>query len=256
MTGPNLPLRTLPFATRVAMLSRLLAIQGAWNYELLLGTGVAFCTEPALRSLPGGRDGEACRAALARQARYFNAHPYTASFGVAALARAELDGVPPVQIERFRTAICGPLGSIGDQLVWAGWLPFCSLLALVAFGAGAPPIGVVLLFLGLYNVGHLALRVWGFQMGWRFGMQLSRALAHPVLRHGPAYIARAAAFLAGLALPLVLQRTVASGRLYLGGTVLGAAAVGFLLVRLHGRAEGWRVALVALSVLAIYSAIR
>ena len=84
-----------------------------------------------------GQDGHAYRAALARESQYFNAHPYLAAVAVGALARAELDGEPPARIERFRTALCGPLGSVGDRLVWAAWLPLCSLVALAAFGLGA-----------------------------------------------------------------------------------------------------------------------
>ena len=71
------------------------------------------------------------------RARYFNAHPYLAALAIGALARAELDQVPPARIERFRSALCGPLGSVGDRLVWASWLPGCSLIALLIFGLGA-----------------------------------------------------------------------------------------------------------------------
>ena len=38
----------LPWATRAAMLVRLLGIQSAWNYETMLGNGIAFAMEPAL----------------------------------------------------------------------------------------------------------------------------------------------------------------------------------------------------------------
>ena len=82
----------LPFRTRLGIFVRLLAIQGAWNYETLLGNGIGFCIEPALRLLPGGRHTPEFHAALARESRYFNAHPYLASVAVGALARAELDG--------------------------------------------------------------------------------------------------------------------------------------------------------------------
>src|SRR5439155_18701129 len=70
---------SLPPTTRAAMFLRLLAIQGAWNYETLLGNGIAFCVEPALRRLPGGIHGPAFKQAMARESRYFNAHPYLAS---------------------------------------------------------------------------------------------------------------------------------------------------------------------------------
>src|SRR6185369_15851794 len=119
--------------------------------------------------------------AVARQARYFNAHPYLAAVAVGALARAELDGEDPVKIERFRTALCGPLGSVGDQLVWAGWLPACSIVALGAFGLGASPLVTVCIFLGAYNVGHIALRAWGLQAGLARGVRVAPVLATPVL---------------------------------------------------------------------------
>jgi len=125
MTGSAAPAFELPLRIKLAMYFRLLALQGSWNYETLNGTGVGFAMEPALRLLPGGVDSEAYRRALARESRYFNAHPYLASIAVGALTRAELDGVDPVRIERFRTALAGPLGSVGDRLVWASWLPFC-----------------------------------------------------------------------------------------------------------------------------------
>jgi PTS system mannose-specific IID component len=58
----------------------------------MLGTGLGYAVEPALRLLPGGVDGDAYRNAIARQSGYFNAHPYLAAIAVGALARAELDG--------------------------------------------------------------------------------------------------------------------------------------------------------------------
>jgi mannose PTS system EIID component len=246
----------LPLATRASMLLRLLAVQGSWNYEILLGNGIGFCIEPALRLLPGGVGGDAYRQALARQSSYFNAHPYLASVAVGALARAELEGEAPERIERFRTALCGPLGSVGDRLVWAAWLPFCSLIALAAYGLGARTRTVVLLFLLLYNAGHLALRVWGLQIGWQRGIRVAAALGNPVLRQGPTYIGRAAALVCGLALPLAVGRIIGAGHVFLGAVLLIAAAGAFLIARLHGRAEGWRVALGVLAVVSFFSVAR
>jgi PTS system mannose-specific IID component len=262
----------LSWRTRMAIFTRLLAVQGSWNYELMLGPGMGFCAEPALRELPGGVGGTAYREALARQSRYFNAHPYLAAVAVGALARAELEGQSPAQIERFRTAMCGPLGSLGDRLVWAGWLPFSAFLALLAFGLGAGAVSVVLLFLVVYNVGHLGLRLWGVRAGWRSGLRVAASLGNPVLRQGPQYVARAVMLVAGAALPLALRRVLdglpgvpegASNELVhaVGGVVpatviLGAVLLGTLLVRLHGRVEGWRAALVVLLALIIYSVVR
>lgn len=252
MTSPRTK-RRLPLMTALRMHVRMLGIQSAWNYEILLGTGIGYCIEPALRQLPGGRDGPAYREALARESAYFNSHPYLAALAVGALARAELDGQAPARIERFRTALCGPLGSVGDRLVWASWLPFCSLVALGAFGAGAGPVAVVLLFLTLYNAGHLALRIWGLETGWRLGLGVASALGNPLLRQAPPHIARAAALVAGFAVPLALSRVIGPGRGLLGAVLIGAALGALVLIRLHGRAEGWPIALVLLALFTIYS---
>lgn len=254
-----LPPPELPTALRLSMLLRCLAIQGSWNYEILVGNGMGFCVEPALRQLPGGSEGQPYKDALARQSVYFNAHPYLASLAVGALARAELEQVPATRIERFRTALCGPLGSLGDRLVWAAWLPACSLVALLLFGFGWSPLGVVAGFLLLYNVGHLGLRDWGLRAGWQHGLRVATAMGHPVLQHGPRYIGRVSAVLGGLALPLAVHRAI-GGQPPLSPIPMGVAVatpvLAVLLVRLQGRAEGWRVVLLLLAAFVLYSVVR
>jgi len=243
----------LPLRVKLAMFFRLLALQGSWNYETLNGTGIGFAIEPALRYLPGGIDGIAYRGALARESRYFNAHPYLAGVAVGALTRAELDGVEPARIERFRTALAGPLGSVGDRLVWASWLPFCSVVAIGVYGVGGSPMAVVGTFLLLYNAGHFLLRAWGLRIGLSRGLNVASALGNPVLRRGPEYIGWAAALVAGVALPLALQRVAGPGRALAGG-IIGAAFIGILLLaRLRERAEGWRIALGVLAIFVLYS---
>lgn len=251
LARPRIPLRT-----RATMFLRLLAIQGSYNYELMLGNGVGFCLEPALRLLPGGIHTPEFKKALARESRYFNAHPYLAAVAVGALARAELDGEPPERIERFRTALCGPLGSVGDRLVWAGWLPFCSLVALAIFGFGGSTFAVVGGFLLLYNLGHLGIRAWGLRTGWRRGLRVASSLANPVLRRGPEQIGRLAALATGFALPLALARVIGPGRSLIGILLVAVALGAWVIVRLQGRIEGWRLALLLLAALVLFSVIR
>lgn len=238
------------------MFLRMLAIQGAWNYETLLGNGIGFCVEPALRRLPGGVHSAEFKAALARESHYFNAHPYLAAVAVGALARAELDHEPPERIERFRTALAGPLGSVGDRLVWAGWLPFCSLASLAIFGLGASTAAVVGFFLVTYNSGHLALRFWGLRTGWTHGLRVASALGNPVLRRGPQEIGRVAALATGVAIPVALGRVIGPGRPLLGAVLVAVVLVAFVLVRLQGRIEGWRLSLIVLALFALISVIR
>ncbi len=258
MVAPGAKPLQLPLHTRVSMFVRCLAIQGSWNYEILGGNGIGFCVEPALRYLPGGPSGPAYRQALARQCAYFNAHPYLANLAVGALARAELDGTEPARIVRFRTALCGPLGSLGDRLVWAAWLPACSLVALLCFGLGWGPLGVALCFLVLYNTGHFALRAWGLGAGWLRGLRLASALSASWLQQGPKYIGRGAALVAGIALPFASHRAIGGGPI-VDPVPLAVVALtpclALLLVRLHGKVEGWQLLFGVLAVLVLYSTV-
>ena len=67
----NPPAR-LPWHVHGAMFLRLFAIQGAWNYETMTGNGIAFCLEPALRRLPGGRGGAAYAEAIRARYRFLS----------------------------------------------------------------------------------------------------------------------------------------------------------------------------------------
>ena len=256
MTVRSAPPPNLPLMTRVAIFFRLLAVQSAWNYETLVGNGIGFCVEPALRRLPGGLHGVAYRAALARESQYFNAHPYLTSVAVGALARAELDGENPERIERFRTALCGPLGALGDRLIWATFLPLCSFAALVVFGTGASPLVTVLTFLGLYNAGHLGMRIWGLQAGWRKGLAVAQSLGHPMLQQAQPQLGKLAAILAGLALPLAIERIILSREFLFGGTMVGAFTGAAILTLLHGRVEGWKISVGVLTAFVLYSVLR
>ncbi len=247
--------KRIPLRCRLAIWFRLFAVQGSWNYETLMGTGIGFSIEPALRQLPQGIRSPRYRAALARHSRYFNAHPYFAGIAVGALARAELDDEDPVRIERFRTALASPLGSVGDRLVWASWLPLCSLVALGAYGLGAGPLPVIATFLILYNIGHFALRIWSLNLGLDRGLSVASGLGGPVFRKGPAFIGRIAVVVAGISIPLVLHRIIGPGRGLFAGVVGAAVAGGLLIGFLKERAQGWRIALGVLAVFVLYAVV-
>jgi mannose/fructose/N-acetylgalactosamine-specific phosphotransferase system component IID len=199
---------------------RLFTVQACWNYERMIGVGLGYASEPLLRALPGGRSGERYHGAMRRAARYFNAHPYLTGLAAGALARAEHEGVPGDRIERLRTALLGPLGAVGDRLVWAGTLPAASAVGLVL--AARAPVGVgALALLAVFNVPHLALRIWGLRAGWLSGTALARALAEPVLTAGLRLVGPAASLGIGLALPFVAHRL--AGPLALPAWGAGAA---------------------------------
>lgn len=220
------PPRAAPLRTSFL---RLFTVQASWNYDRLLGVGMGVAEEPLLRALKGDSpDGEAYRAAVARGARFFNAHPYLCGLAVGATARAEYEGAPPEEVERLRSALCGPLGALGDRLIWAGWLPLLSAVAVAAVALGARWWAAAV-FLLVYNVGHVALRWWALRAGWAAGTGVASALRHPVLQRPLTLMVPAMAFSAGLCLPLAARWLV---RPFPLGIAVGAAVVAAVAVAL------------------------
>ncbi len=228
------------------VMARLFTLQAAWNYERLQGIGFGHAAEPALRSLEGGPQGERYGAALARQSRFFNAHPYMAGLAVGAAVRAELDGEPPEKIARLRETLCGPLGSIGDRLFWASWLPICSMLGLIAYALGAK-VWAAALFLVLYNAAHLACRFWGLRAGWERGSHVVAALQGPFLRLAGRLAAPCAGFAVGAAVPIVLVRQLSGATVPTVQAAVAGAVLVLALLRLVGaRLTGVRLAALVL----------
>ena len=142
-------------------------IQGSWNYRSMLGAGFAYCMIPLLRRR--GLSGHELDNAVRNHMGPFNSHPYLAGLVLGAVARMEDSATDTETIERFKRAIQGSLGGLGDLLIWGAWRPATLLLALVLVWAGAPPWIPVSVFLIVYNLGHLALRWWGYSRGLRYG---------------------------------------------------------------------------------------
>ncbi|HYJ80523.1 MAG TPA: PTS system mannose/fructose/sorbose family transporter subunit IID [Longimicrobiaceae bacterium] len=231
---------------RRSMLLRSFAVQGAWNYRSFIGTGMAFVLAPALRRVHAG-DPAALGAALSRHAELFNSHPYLATVAAGAVARLEDDGTPAETVVRFKNALRGSLGALGDRLVWLVWRPASVLLGVSLVLAGAAWWVALLAFLAVYNALHLWMRVWGLRVGLREGLGVARALREaPFPALGEAG-ARAGAVLAGLATVLAVGRTAGSAPEWWGvgaaaaalGIALGrrvrpTAAVGLLVVLIAG----------------------
>lgn len=196
----------LGFRARAAVFLRAFAVQGTWNYRTLIGAGFAFALLPALRVIHRGDEGR-LKEALGRHAEVFNSHPYLAPIALGAVAELEATGEDPRLIERLKAALRGSLGTLGDQVVWVGWRPVCLLLAIVLILAGAPWWLGVGGFLLVYNIGHLALRVWGFRLGLADPLRIGERLRAAPISRAPRVLARAGAFLLGLALPAVVIGT-------------------------------------------------
>jgi mannose PTS system EIID component len=206
---------------RFQALLRLFAVQGTWNYERMLGVGMGYAAEPLLEDLKAVdpvRHGEA----VVRSAEFFNCHPNLAGLALGATTRAEYEGVPGPQIVRLRTALCSPLGSMGDQLFWAGLVPSLIGFTLVAVVLGAGT-WAILLFLLAYNAVRVWTAYWSLQTGMASGMKVGSAIGSSWLPRALEWAGPTAGFALGLALPVVAVW-------YLRGfgwtAAIGAAGVG------------------------------
>lgn len=188
---------------RLRMFLRSFAIQGSWNYRTLIGGGFGFAILPALRAVHRGNP-DARDAAVQRHVQIFNSHPYLVGIALGAVAELEADHVDAEVIERFKVAVRGALGSLGDALVWAGWRPACALLGLVLVFAKTPWWLGPAVFLVAYNAGHLALRFWGFRIGFQHGRKVGDVLRRAHLERIQREIAKIGTLLLGTCLPLIL----------------------------------------------------
>ncbi len=239
---------------RTRALFRLLAVQAAWTYERMGGIGVGYASAPLLDERLHDRDAIGRRDAAIRSAAFFNSHPYLAGVAVGATVRAEEQGMPGAAVLRLRTALSGPLGALGDQLIWAGEVPAVIGLALAA----APWCGawVVLAAVVVHNVFRLAVTGWGLDLGLREGLQVGRALDQSWLPRGADRAQRAAAFSIGLAVPIVtvallggMARAVIVATL--AAVVLATALTLAARTRAHASALRMGLGLVTLAIIAV-----
>ena len=216
------------------MLLRSFAVQATWNYRTLIGCGFGFALMPVLRRLYAGRT-EDYEAAVRRHTGVFNAHPYFAPMALGAVSVLETTESPEV-VERFKSAVRGSLGSLGDRLIWAGFRPLCVLLTLAAVMLGAGWASVMIGFLAIYNAGHVATRVWALRFGLKHGRKVGEQLRFAPVERVQHMLQRASAFLLGLTTVMVLGgRSVALSPD--PGTIAAGTLAAIIGIRYAGRAR-------------------
>jgi PTS system mannose-specific IID component len=213
-------------------LLRLFAVQGTWNYERMLGVGMGYAAEPLLEDLKTV-DPVRHNEAVVRSTEFFNCHPNLAGLALGATARAEYEAVPGAQIARLRTALCSPLGSLGDQLFWVGLVPALVGVALVAVVLGAG-WWAILGLLALYNLVRLATGLWALRTGFEAGMRVGGAIGSSWIPRAIALVGPMAGLTVGLAIPLVAGWYLRGFGWVGGATTIGVAAAGAAVTRWFG----------------------
>jgi mannose PTS system EIID component len=218
--------------------ARSFLIQASWNYHTMLGCGFAYALLPALREIFGD-DPDELDASLSRHLELFNAHPYLSTIALGAVLRLEADGSDADTIRRFKVAVRGPLGGLGDSLVWAAWLPAISLASLALYWIGAAPWLVVAFFLVIYNLGHLGLRAWGLSAGLAKGRSVGQSLGQAHVAEWTERMREIATVLLGIVVAAVLA---GRGGLADSGALWGGlAGIAFIVGLLMGH-RAWRPA--------------
>ena len=217
-------MKALPRRALAATFLRSFAIQGSWNYRTLVGCGFAFALMPLLRTIYSGRPDE-YQAAVQRHSAVFNSHPYFAPMALGAVAVLESTESPEV-VERFKSAVRGSLGSLGDRLIWAGFRPVCVLLALTAVMLGAGWFLVSAGFLIVYNVGHIGTRMWAMRFGLRHGKRLGEQLRSVPVDRIQWIMQSMGAFLLGTCLVLLIGGRPLSQETSLPWAAVAAVAAG------------------------------
>lgn len=212
--------------------TRALLLQVLLNYRTMQGGGYLFTLWPWLqRTHAQPAEVRAC-------GNYLNAHPVLAALAVGALRKrveerdAERD---PDAFAEWQNTLCGPLGVVGDALIWDRWKPLLFALGVLLM-LWSPTLemwtGVAAGTLLLYNVPLFYLRVWGVREGYRLGTGVLVALQNPLfvkLRRG---LSIAGALTAGLLLAVAIMRT-GTDSLLVGAQFLVAFALALLGLRLR-----------------------
>lgn len=230
---------------------RLFAVQGTWNYERMLGVGMGYAAEPLLEDLKT-IDPVRHTEAVVRSAEFFNCNPNLAGLALGATARAEYDGVPGSQIARLRTALCSPLGALGDQLFWAGLVPLLLGGALIGVLLGATWWSIAG-FLLLYNLARVATGTWALRTGLDAGMEVGGAISRSWVTKAIERVGPAAGFSIGAAIPLVAAWYLEDIGWPAAAGALAVAATGVAVTRWFGASlTTVRFTLLALILLVVF----
>jgi len=159
----------LPLKILIQILMRSFLLQASWNFERLQSLGALYVLAPGLRFYYQGKE---LVDAFQRHLEYFNTHPYMASpvLGAAlTLEEARKRGdQSPLGVQEFKNMIMAPYAAMGDALFWGALRPLSACLAL--FWAAKGSLWAPVVFLLVFNVPHLWMRIAGFWQGYRSGI--------------------------------------------------------------------------------------
>jgi len=172
----------ITYFTLLKVFLRSFLIQAVWNYQSMQSIGFCFALSPVGKKLYNSN--EKRKEFYNRHINFFNAHPYFSSYALGAIAKIEEEQARKENpdydvIDRFKNALIGPLGAIGDQLIWATIKPTSVLIGLigVVFIVDLQTkVYFIFLLLIIYNIPHIYIRFFGIINGYKKGFEVSKVL--------------------------------------------------------------------------------
>jgi len=155
-------------ACLICIFLRSLSVQASWNFSRMQNIGIIFSLIPFIKKSGGSREYRA--GFLTRHLESFNTHPYLTGPIVGSVAKLEEGcGENDICIEavKLKNAVMAPYAAIGDPFFGGSLRPLAAAIGvLVAMGE---VIVAPLVFLIVYNVPHMWVRVKGFIEGYNDG---------------------------------------------------------------------------------------
>lgn len=179
-------------------------VQAGWNYERMIAFGFAWILLPLAEKLYPTKEEK--KKYTKRHLSTFNANPYLATYAVGAVAKLEEMGTSEGEISKFKNSLRGPLGALGDNLIWMNLRPALLILGMILasiFGA----FGVLVFWL-LYNIHQIYLRARGLFRGYALGLGVASDLRSLYYARMTKWISRMGAVFLGIFFLLKLNERI------------------------------------------------
>jgi mannose/fructose/N-acetylgalactosamine-specific phosphotransferase system component IID len=141
---------------------------------------------------------------LKRHLLSFNANPYLSSYALGAVAKLEEEKTPEEQIIRFKDSLRGPLGALGDSLIWQNVRPALLFLG-ITLSQVTGVFGALCFFL-IFNLHQIYLRARGTTKGYSLGFDVISDLSKGYIQDAIKWSSRLGAVVLGVLFVIGLNR--------------------------------------------------
>ena len=215
---------------RLRVFLRSLGLQACWNHQRMQNLGLLGTMLPWLYGLERdeARDRQFCR----RYFEFFNTNPYLANYIIGGLIRLEEQRLAdpaqdPRLLSTFRDSLGRTFASLGDQLFWLGVRPTLTM-GICLLGMHGRSL-TILLVVGIFALGQLALRWRALAEGYELGLDIVELLDRSRWHQTIAWAKRLGMFLTGMLTGCYLLRVVDQPALESQAVTWVAVGLGFLL---------------------------